>query len=98
MRPWCFVLGPMRHELKDFDAARQQSEKQLSRYLWLQPAELHIFGGRWSAETLPFPFGIVRRLPGNPFGKIPGEDIRDWAAIREWSFAIARQIRPAMVG
>src|SRR3954453_9641992 len=45
LRPWCFVLGPTRNETKDFDAARSQALKQLSRYPWLHPAELKVFGG-----------------------------------------------------
>jgi menaquinone-dependent protoporphyrinogen oxidase len=95
IRPWMFVVGPTRNQPKDFDGARNQAERQLRRYSWLQPAELHVFGGRWSTQNLPFPFSLLRRLPGNPLGKIPAEDIRDWAAIREWSITIARLIKPA---
>lgn len=95
LRAWCFVLGPTRRDQKDFDAARSQAEKQLGRYPWLRPADLHIFGGRWNMNSIPFPFSLIRRLPGNPLAKVPAEDIRDWAAIREWATGIARQLRPA---
>lgn len=95
MCPWLFVLGPVKNESRDFESARQQAEKQLNRYPWLHAAELHIFGGCWSTQNLPFPFSVVRRFPGNPLSKIPAEDIRDWAAIREWSQGIASQIMPA---
>ena len=95
MRPWFFVLGPTRNEPKDFEAARKQAEQQLAHYTRLHPADLHIFGGRWSTTALPFPFSLVRRVPGNPLSRIPGEDIRDWAAIRDWAMGIAKQIRPA---
>jgi menaquinone-dependent protoporphyrinogen oxidase len=95
VRPWCFVLGPTRRETKDFDAARNQGMKQLGRYPWLRPADLHVFGGKWNMNSLPFPFSLIRRLPGNPLAKIPAEDIRDWAAIKEWATGIARQIKPA---
>jgi menaquinone-dependent protoporphyrinogen oxidase len=94
-RPWLFVLGPTRNQPKDFEGALSQAEKQLSRYPWLHPADLHIFGGRWNPQNVPFPFSLMLRLPGNPLGKIPAEDIRDWAAIREWSLGIARRIKPA---
>ena len=94
-QPWCFVLGPTRNETKDFDAARTQALKQLSRYPWLHPVELKVFGGRWSMASVPFPFSLVRRIPGNPLGKIPAQDIRDWGAIREWAQGIARQLEPA---
>jgi menaquinone-dependent protoporphyrinogen oxidase len=96
MHPWFFVVGPTRRETKDFEGAQTQSEKQLARYPWLQLAELHVFGGRWSTTNLPFPFGLMRRIPGNPLGKIPAEDIRDWAAIREWATGIARTITSAV--
>jgi menaquinone-dependent protoporphyrinogen oxidase len=95
MRPWFFVLGPTRNDPKDFEGARRQAERQLSHYPRLRPADLHIFGGRWSTASLPFPFNLLRRLPGNPLSKIPQEDIRDWAAIRQWATSIAEQIRRA---
>jgi menaquinone-dependent protoporphyrinogen oxidase len=95
MRPWFFVLGPTRNEPKDFEGARKQAERQLAAYPRLHPADLHVFGGRWSTASLPFPFSLMRRLPGNPMSKIPAQDIRDWAAIREWAMGIAKQIRPA---
>ena len=77
--------------MKDFDAARNQATKQLGRYPWLRPVDLHVFGGKWNMNTLPFPFSLIGRLPA----KIPAEDIRDWAAIKEWATEIARQIKPA---
>lgn len=95
MHPWFFVLGPTRNEPKDFEAARKQAERQLRHFPRMHPADLHVFGGRWSTASLPFPFSVVRRLPGKPLNKIPANDIRDWAAIRAWATGIAKQIRPA---
>jgi len=95
MHPWFFVLGPTRNEPKDFDAARTQAQRQLAQYPQLHPADLHVFGGRWSTSSLPFPFSLIRRLPGNPMSKMPAQDIRDWTAIRDWATGIARQIKPA---
>lgn len=92
---WCFVLGPTRNEPKDFEGARKQAMRQLARYPCLPMVDLHIFGGKWDVKSLPFPFSLVRRLPGNPLEKIPASDIRDWVEIREWSVSIARQIKPA---
>ncbi len=93
--PWCFVLGPTRTDTADFEAAQEQAAKQLARYSWIKPAEVKIFGGRWDSELLPFPFSLLRRLPLNPMKKIPGSDVRDWDAIREWAKAIAHQIKSA---
>ena len=95
MRPWCFVLGPIQDRLQEFVGARKQAERQLSRYPWLRIAELRILAGRWSANNLPFPFSLIRHIPGNPLQKIPAEDIRDWAAIREWATEVSRAIRSA---
>lgn len=95
MHPWVFAVGPTRNQPKDFEGARHQAEKQLSRYAWLHPEELHVFGGRWSTQNLPFPFSLLLRLPGNPLAKIPAEDIRDWEGIKQWAIGIARRIRPA---
>lgn len=95
LHPFCFVLGPTRHEPGDFEAARKQAEQQFARYPWLHLAGLQIFGGRWDANWLPFPFSLARRLPFNPLAKVPGEDIRDWNAIHDWSLTIAAQIKPA---
>lgn len=95
LKPWCFVLGPTRAVLSDFDGARKQAMKQLSRYPWLHAADVRIFGGKWDPVILPFPFSVARMLPMNPLNKIPAADIRDWAAIQEWAVGIAQQIVPA---
>jgi len=92
---WCFVLGPTRTEPADFVAARKQAEKQLARFPWFHPVELRIFGGRWDATHLPFPFTLVRFLPANPLNRIPASDIRDWQEIRAWGQGIARKFVPA---
>jgi len=94
-RCWCFVLGPTRSEPADFEAARNQASKQLLRYGWFHPVDVHIFGGRWNAQGLPFPFSLALHLPGNPLAKVPMSDIRDWSAIHDWTMGVACQIAPA---
>lgn len=93
LRPWFFVLGPTRNEPSDFEAAHKQAEKQLRRYPWCKPADLHIFGGRWSTADLQFPLSFLTRLPA--MKNVPASDIRDWPAIRNWSLTIANQVKPA---
>lgn len=93
LRPWIFVLGPTRNQPADFEAAQNQAQKQLHRYPWCKPADLHIFGGRWSTANLPFPFSVLTRLPA--MKKIPSSDVRDWPAIRQWTLTIADQFKPA---
>ncbi len=95
LKPWCFVLGPTRANPSDFEAARNQATRQLGRYDWFCPADVHVFGGRWDPKTLPFPFSLAARLPGHPLEKIPAADVRDWGEIDQWATGIARQIKPA---
>jgi len=95
LKPWCFVLGPTRTNPGDFEAARHQAVKQLCRYDWFCPADVHVFGGRWDPKTLPFPFSLAARLPWLPLAKIPVADVRDWTEIDGWADGIARQIKPA---
>ena len=94
-RCWCFVVGPTRNEPHDFEGARKQAQKQLLRYGWFHPIDVHIFGGRWQVQRLPFPFSLAIHLPGNPLGKIPATDIRDWSAIHDWTMGVACQIAHA---
>ncbi len=95
LRPWFFVLGPLSTEEKDFNAARQQAEKQLARHSWLKPEELQIFGGRLDIQTMRFPFSLLRHLPA--FRQQPKcvMDVRDREVIRAWAAGIARQLRSA---
>jgi len=95
LHPWCFVLGPTKDDAKDFAMAHDQAQKQLRKYPWFSPSEVRVFGGKFDPATMPFPFSLLRRLPANPMSKIPATDLRDWAAIREWATAIARQVKSA---
>jgi len=95
LHPWCFVLGPTKAEARLFESARAEAEKELGRHPWLPLRELHVFGGKWDPRTIPFPFSLVKLVPANPVGKIPASDVRDWAAIRAWAHAIARQVKSA---
>lgn len=88
--PWCFVLGPVRRDQADFDAARNEAVRQFERFPWLHPAEVHVFGGCWSLDRMPFPFSLARHLPMEN----SGEDIRDWAAIQNWAHGISHQMKP----
>ena len=95
LHPWLFVLGPTRNDPADFASARQQADRQLSRYPWLYPAAVQIFGGRFDPEHIPFPFSAVRHLPAFIRKEIPTMDIRDWPEIRRWARGIGAQSKPA---
>ena len=97
LRPWVFVLGPTENKAEHFEGARKQSDKELAKYPWLQPAEVRIFGGKFDPQTLklPFPMSLIMRLPANPMRKLPPSDIRDWDAIRAWAKSIADSLKTA---
>lgn len=95
LRPWLFVLGPIRADPEDFNAARSQVDRQLGRYAYFHPAEIRIFGGRFDIAHLPPPFSFVSRLPIPAFKTMSVTDIRDWDAIRDWARGIARKIQSA---
>lgn len=91
VRPWIFVLGPTEKDPKQFSAAEEQARKELSKYPWLHPADVRIFGGKFDPNhlNLSFPISLAMKFPGNPMRKLPVSDIRDWDWIRRWSGAIA---------
>jgi len=82
-----FALGPMENKPEQFEGARKQLDKVLTRYEWLKPAAIEIFGGRLDPARLHFPHSN----PG--VKKMPPSDIRDWDAIRIWAEAL-----PAALG
>ena len=73
-----FVLGPVQKEEKDWIGARQQLDKELTKFPWLRPVAQHIVGGRFDPTRLVFPFKLV---PG--LRKMPASDVLDWNLIRE---------------
>ena len=95
LRPWLFILGPTRTVPADFEAARRQASRQLERYDWLQPAEVHVLGGRFDVRRMPKPFNLLNRLPLPALDKMPVSDIRDWVEIRAWARSVALQIKSA---
>jgi menaquinone-dependent protoporphyrinogen oxidase len=92
---WFFVLGPIEGKPEEFSKAGEQAEKQLRRYIWIQPMEVKILGGRFDVNHMPFPFSLARHLPAFPAKDIPARDIRDWKDIRAWASMIARHLQPA---
>jgi len=88
-----FVLGPVHREEKEWHGARAQLTKELSRFPWLNPVALEVFGGRWDVSKMGFPFGW---MPG--VRRMPVSDARDWEAIRKWAEGLAPMLHGAPVG
>jgi menaquinone-dependent protoporphyrinogen oxidase len=92
LQTWFFVLGPIDDKPEQFADARNQAEKALAKASWFTPAELHVFGGKFDVNKMPFPMSLLRHLPAFPMRNMPAKDIRDWAAIRAWADGIAGQL------
>lgn len=82
-----FVPGPVEKKDKDWVGARQQLDKELARFAWLEPAAAHIIGGKFDPAGLKAPW---RWLPA--LRKLPANDARDWGAIR----SLARDAAPLL--
>lgn len=59
---------------------RQQIDKELAKFPWLQPARVEVIGGKFDPAHLRFPYNLIPALK-----QIPASDLRDWDAIREWA-------------
>ena len=88
-----FVLGPVHSDEKEWQGARSQLSKELSRLRWFTPVALEVFGGRWDPSKMGFPFSW---LPG--VQRIPVSDARDWEAIRQWAGTLVSLLQQAPVG
>jgi menaquinone-dependent protoporphyrinogen oxidase len=83
-----FALGPVHepHDEAEWQASRQQLEKELAPFTWLKPVSLEIFGGKYDPEKLRFPLKMFA-------GKEPASDIRDWKAIDLWANSLVTRLR-----
>jgi menaquinone-dependent protoporphyrinogen oxidase len=73
-----FALGPTHDDEKERQDSRAQLDKELSKFPWLTPVALEVFGGKYDPAKLRFPVNLFA-------GKEPASDIRDWTAIRAWA-------------
>jgi len=81
-----FAVGPVNNNPQEFDSAREQIERVLSRWEWLSPASLAVFGGRFDPARLHFP-GAAWMLQ-----KVPASDIIDPAAIGAWAHSLSEAL------
>jgi menaquinone-dependent protoporphyrinogen oxidase len=75
-----FALGPTEDKEKDWQETREQLEKVLAKFPWLQPVAVELFGGKFDPARLTFPYNLIPALK-----QMPVSDIRDWDAIRAWA-------------
>lgn len=84
-----FALGPFEDKPEDWQGVREQLDKELAKFAWLQPVDVEIVGGKFDPATLRFPFNLI---PG--LRKLPVSDIRDWDAIHAWANRLAGTFQP----
>ena len=82
-----FALGPITtpYVEKEWLGARAQLDKELSKFPWLEPMEIKIFGGRFDLSKVGF---LMKKFAGN----IPPTDAMDIEAIRDWSSSLVDKI------
>jgi menaquinone-dependent protoporphyrinogen oxidase len=85
-----FALGPIHDEAKEFQDARAQLDKELSKFPWLAPVAIEIIGGKLEPSKFRFPHNLIPALR-----KMPASDIRDWTAIRTWASHLATKLQTA---
>ena len=75
-----FALGPTHepHDEEEWKDSCAQLDKELSKFPWLAPVALKMFGGKYDPAKLRFPINLLA-------GKEPASDLRDGAAIRAWA-------------
>jgi menaquinone-dependent protoporphyrinogen oxidase len=75
-----FALGPIHDEEKEWQDVRQQLDRALAKFPWLEPAAIKVFGGRFDPARFRFPYSFLPAMK-----KIPVSDIRDWTKINNWA-------------
>lgn len=86
-----FALGPFHNDEQEFQGAREQLTKELTKFPWLTPQSIAIFGGKFDPQKLTFPHNLVPALK-----TMPASDVRDWTAIRAWASDLAVQFQPTL--
>lgn len=86
-----FALGPTHapYDEEEWQSSWTQLDKELSKYPWLTPVALEMFGGKYDPAQLRFP---IKQLAG----KAPASDLRDWDAIRGWARELAVKLQPVL--
>ena len=86
-----FSLGPTRAD-EGLAEVRASLDAQVSKYPWLKPVAVELFGGKYDPVKLRFPDTLLKALPASPLYQSPASDIRDWEAIRAWASELAAKL------
>ena len=81
-----FAAGPsFNGDEKEWLGAREQFDKELALFPWLDPIAKEVFGGKFDPTLLGFPFNKTLK-------DIPAADLRDWDAIAKWGEELAKKL------
>jgi menaquinone-dependent protoporphyrinogen oxidase len=80
-----FALGPTHTDETEWQGARGQLDKELTKYPWLAPVAIELFGGKYDPTKLRFPDNLIASLPASPIHDMPASDVRDFGVIRAWA-------------
>jgi menaquinone-dependent protoporphyrinogen oxidase len=86
-----FALGPVNDVEKEWEGARRQLKKQLTKFPWFAPISTEVFGGKYDPMKLGFPFNLIPALR-----KMSPMDARNWEAIRTWATEMAAALQPVL--
>jgi menaquinone-dependent protoporphyrinogen oxidase len=86
-----FSLGPTRAN-EGMVEVRASLDAQMSKYPWLKPVAVELFGGKYDPAKLRFPDTLLNALPASPLHGAPASDIRDWDAIRAWANTLPEKL------
>ncbi len=89
-----FALGPTHADHAEWQASRTMLDHILSKFPWLTPVAVELFGGKYDPAWLSIPEKVVASLPASPLYGMPAGDARDWAAIRVWAMDLAARFVP----
>lgn len=84
-----FALGPTEDKAEDWTETRKQFDKVLSKFPWLKPVAVELFGGKFDPAKLTFPYNLIPAL-----NRMPVSDIRDWEAIQAWASSLVNKLGP----
>ena len=86
-----FSLGPTRAG-EGTAEVRASLDAQVSKYPWLKPVAVELFGGKYDPAKLRFPDTLLKALPASPLHGVPASDIRDWDTIRAWANTLPEKL------